>query len=553
MGIVYKLKPEVIARIIEEKKKNQLIGCRKLAKIIYNQFRIKVSKSSINALTKDAGLSMPIGRRPKNPAPPFTPAANLSAPVTSEPPVKVEQPIILPPPTPEAIVPIAPPPAEVIVEEAAHAGLIFLKAADYLLGGTSSIAEIVKHKVSTQTEDVAGKSEYLIYEPLAQKSSLEVEKFLQLFAAQKFNISGLEFYIQELQFKGLNLDIGRSLTRLFREIRCVRIALSNGNILYLDGQLRSTWPTPYIPYGFSNTLHNLKKYINQCFLQENPMVFYIAPDDDAPPEDFFNFIFALGSNAAQISTLTFCTEQLEEAEVMAVPKNIQYKFIFGLGPKQFGGCAQLRILGNFKPLPLGPLGQELYFASGEVTLSQVHLNKSTALMACVLRKSIDGSNNFILITNLTFDKASPEEIAELYLNHWPQYEDTFGDFRRKIGLFAYTAENYRALSLDDFVPGGKSAQDIRDIRMLFGLYLRSLDAYVKRYFMPWGYEENDFPEMVKWFYSLPGKVTLQKDYVAIKIATPANYPRKEDLRYLTRRINEMNILLKDGRKIWVSN
>lgn len=65
MGVVYKLKQEVINFILEEKKAQPNISCRKLTLKIQEKFQTKVSKSSINKIFKNAGLSMPVGRRIK--------------------------------------------------------------------------------------------------------------------------------------------------------------------------------------------------------------------------------------------------------------------------------------------------------------------------------------------------------------------------------------------------------------------------------------------------------------------------------------------------------
>ncbi len=70
MGVTYKLKQEVIDHIIEKKKEDPSLSCRKLAVILQDAFHIEVSKSSINAVIKELNLSNPVGRRaavaPKN-------------------------------------------------------------------------------------------------------------------------------------------------------------------------------------------------------------------------------------------------------------------------------------------------------------------------------------------------------------------------------------------------------------------------------------------------------------------------------------------------------
>ncbi|MFH1191619.1 MAG: hypothetical protein V1670_05430, partial [Candidatus Omnitrophota bacterium] len=65
MGIIHKLKPEVLSFIIENKQNNPALSCRYVTSLILERFHIKVSKSSINSIFKENNLSMPIGRRQK--------------------------------------------------------------------------------------------------------------------------------------------------------------------------------------------------------------------------------------------------------------------------------------------------------------------------------------------------------------------------------------------------------------------------------------------------------------------------------------------------------
>ena len=64
MGVTYKLKEEVVEFIIEQKKENPLLSCRRLVDIIRERFQFPISKSSINTVIKNASLSNPIGRTP---------------------------------------------------------------------------------------------------------------------------------------------------------------------------------------------------------------------------------------------------------------------------------------------------------------------------------------------------------------------------------------------------------------------------------------------------------------------------------------------------------
>jgi len=67
MGVVYKLKQEIVDFIIQQKQENPSLSCRSLAALIENSFQQEVSKSSINKILKTENLSSPVGRRGKIP------------------------------------------------------------------------------------------------------------------------------------------------------------------------------------------------------------------------------------------------------------------------------------------------------------------------------------------------------------------------------------------------------------------------------------------------------------------------------------------------------
>ena len=62
MGVVYKFKKEVIDFVLQQKRTDHDRGCRQLAILTSEKFKIQVSKSSINAIIKNANLSNSVGR-----------------------------------------------------------------------------------------------------------------------------------------------------------------------------------------------------------------------------------------------------------------------------------------------------------------------------------------------------------------------------------------------------------------------------------------------------------------------------------------------------------
>lgn len=63
MGVVHKLKEQVVEYIIIQKQSNPSLGVRQLASLAGSQFQVQISKSSVNNVLKNAALSSSVGRR----------------------------------------------------------------------------------------------------------------------------------------------------------------------------------------------------------------------------------------------------------------------------------------------------------------------------------------------------------------------------------------------------------------------------------------------------------------------------------------------------------
>ncbi|MBP9855479.1 MAG: hypothetical protein KBD53_11485 [Candidatus Omnitrophica bacterium] len=62
MGVIHKLRQEVIDFIIDQKMDHPALGCRALAEVTSEKFSINVSKSSVNSVIKNSQLSSSVGR-----------------------------------------------------------------------------------------------------------------------------------------------------------------------------------------------------------------------------------------------------------------------------------------------------------------------------------------------------------------------------------------------------------------------------------------------------------------------------------------------------------
>jgi hypothetical protein len=137
----------------------------------------------------------------------------------------------------------------------------------------------------------------------------------------------------------------------------------------------------------------------------------------------------------------------------------------------------------------------------------------------------------------------------LYLSHWPNLEEAFQDFSRKIELFTYLGSSQRAfpiekLNLNLAVPP--------DIKGVFASYVKDLDFYLRWHFLAPGYADRDYSTGNEGFYSLPGCITREKEHILATLQPPAGYPYLKDLQYLARRLNEREILHPAGKRLWLT-
>jgi len=563
MGTIYKLKPELINFILEKKKTESRLSCRQFVALIWDKFQVKVSKSSINSLIKEAGLSMPVGRRrkkrrqrpdlavPKPPllteAPAETPSPPLLLPAEETPEIPTQA--VTPP---AAQVPVETPAEEVLLTpkvpeaepswEGESTGAILLKVADCLVRGAYYISEAIRSRAGYHAADLLAKTEALLYSLLVQGPALNS------LIGQSFTSEEISLYSNKLQeFKALGLYIFRIISSIFQEVWCVKVSLGEGMDYYLDGQLHTVWSTSHIPYDFSSTLHHTKSYLDKYFQEDNPLVLFTAPGYEVPPKEFFDFLLNLNSEEKQRLRLTLYGNKFEEIETIPVEKSQKYLFIFGLWSWQFGQFRKVKSMGEFNSFYFEPLKKEFYLAPITLELLQPNRDRTLTLTGAALKTNPNEKIKLVILSNFSSGETSPESLAKIYLSHWPNLEEAFQDFSHKIELFTYTASSQHFFSIELLhLP----AETPEELRKLFILYLKALDLYVKWHFLPAGYEDTDFSTIKERFYNLKTQLKEEKEFILATFIAPSDYAFLRDLEYALRRINEKEIIFTQGKRLW---
>ncbi|MDD4953385.1 MAG: helix-turn-helix domain-containing protein [Candidatus Omnitrophica bacterium] len=505
MGIIHKLKPEIKDFILEQKKTNSRISCRKLSGLLQKKYQIKLSKSSINAIFKNTGLSMPVGRRKR---------------LSSSKPVKetlLQSPL---PATPEA------------PSQERSSGIIILKAVDYLLGGSQRFSEIIQRKIGTDQKDILSQIERIIYGALYMSKEEETKSSLS--------------YLNEFQYvTEIKSDMALQFSNVFRETRNIKVDLSENEVLYLDARLHTIWSTPYTPYDFDVTTSNISSYIHK-HLQENVFLLGMAPVNDIPGKDFFDFINGLYGQEKSILKFTLCGNNFEELEVITPPVDQRCYCVFGAWPWQFREYRKVNKIGEFNPFYFSGLKKYYYIAQVEIELLQPIEQQRVTLIGVALKTALAEKARLLILTNLPAESVSYEKLADDYLNRWPNLEEGFEDFNRKIELFTYTA-GLKSSFLPPKINLNKAVSC--DVKDLLAVYSHALDLYLKCYFAPTQLQKDDSPSMKECFYGLEAIPKKEKNNTFITFSPPAGYPFPQELAYLCRRLNERELFLPDKTRL----
>ena len=543
MGVIHKLKPEIRQFILDEKKAAPSISCRSLSNLILQRFKIEVSKSSINSIFKEAGLSMPVGRTLKNKK-----RVKLEVLLLESKPEKlmVELPLeSKPEKQPEEL-----PKADLQIQipsEMPCSGAIFLKAADCLIGGSLYITELIKDSLNTDGDNLLAKTEGLIYLPLFKKSQDGQISELQALIGSDISFESLMSYNLALQsVTSLGKYIYQVIENASKEVRCIKIDFSTKDSSYIDGQMYTAWSTIYTPYDFSTTICNTSICINNHFKDNVPLVLFTAPGYNAPTKEFFNLILGLESQSKYITGLKIYGNDFEELDSIYLEGAKKRFFVFGMWPWQFVNYRKVIRIGEFKPFYFEPLGLNLYLSEIEIELSQPDINQPLTLKGCALKTLLSENTRLVILSNLTPEMAQLEKLANTYLSRWPNLGETFQDYSRKIEQFTYMGNSHRSFSAECM----GQFLNVPQLKATFENYLQILDLYVRWHFLPESFKDKDFSTAKEQFYGLNAILKRGDGRTVVKFNPPREYLFLKELEYACHRINEKEIILADHSRLW---
>ena len=434
---------------------------------------------------------------------------------------------------------------DILPEDRVCSGAIMLKALDCLIGGSREINAAISRAIEGRPEDSLSLTQALIFKPLFGKDNFSTLKDLigVSFSQEKLN----SCYVQIRQITDIGLDTAKIILDAFTEAKGVKVHFNDGSVIHLDGQLYSSWPAARFPFDFSNTANELKNNLNKYFFQGKPLVLFSPCGYDILPKDFFSLLLNIGSKDNYPDSLTLFGDQLEELDNLSLNYQSGRCLVFGLWPWQFPSSRKVKKIGDFHLKHIEGIGRDLYLGEVEIDLFRASLNQVISLKGCAIKTDLKEKIRLVVL-NSGEQAMSLDELAEIYLSRWPNFEEGAQDFNRKIELFTYANAEPKFFPRDSF--GLDTAGLTKELAEIFATYIKMLDAYLRWHFLPAGYTEKDLSSTSECFYKIPVKLEASRNKVKVKAAVSQDYPFLKDLEYLICRLNERQIKADGGKLLW---
>lgn len=583
MGVVHKLKKEIINFILSQKEVDLSLSCRQLAVLVSETFHIKVAKSSVNKIIKEARLSGPVGRHAL-----FSSAKKFQIPFAKKKELlenfesvegknkEIEIPVI-----PEGtaseltegkrIEKINSSQEEFLIrvnqarsqrssaKRIVYEGMgsVFLKIAQWELGDPSFLTRLIKKNVPG-IEDVLGPrvspdnfenlcDGMLFLKILGQKAGEETgdgqEHALWVLngISDPLPAQRLKESIQTAQIPShVCLEYFNIKEQILHEVKGFKIFLEDGNFFIFDVSLgflaaggediASCWP-------INKAIEFLSRHL---ISNTHSVILNKIPTESEPFKEFCEMVGCFeglaGKNIKRIQVLDKQGEGLADFSIVPLKKRT---FVAGLRParKEFGEYAGMIKRSSKTPYYCEWADKIFYFSEGETHFLEEREKGLKSLRIVIIWEEKKEEPVLAVVTN-NKKILAPELITDYFLR-WPNWES---------GTEGITA--YKTNSCEE-TPGSQPSlfPSLGTWEEIFYDFGNSLHAYCQKKFFPCNDQPLSLETAIDRLYGLAGYFTESKNTLFVTLLTPSNYLYKQEVECAVKMVNESCVEDKKGLRI----
>ncbi|MCD6539810.1 MAG: helix-turn-helix domain-containing protein [Candidatus Omnitrophica bacterium] len=365
-----KLTPEIKSLILKEKKRNPLLGCRKLSLLLKDKYSLVISKSLINKVLISQGVKGKKGR-------------------------KSEFPFLK-------------------IKKVDNCGLLLLKSAE----ADICLSQILKESIGLVFPHYSpDKLEYLIdYFTYGSVLKSLGGEGLALFSNldKPLSAKALRHFLNKFQEEELSYLLRERFSFSLKEVHSLRIVFQNKFSIYIDPEFRSFWRgKELIPPSFSLPFIKVKEKLKK--ISEGEAIFIILgiPCFGKFPPAFIQLLKSLPSGVESLEVIGRRTQVLERLNIRS------FDFILGFLPQEIvakGGAQRISPFVNFK---IPGLEERIYAGEFKIKSSQLIDIKEVRKRFVLIKRQRKEDFCWGIFTNTNF---SLERLVKFYTLAFPYLE-----------------------------------------------------------------------------------------------------------------------------------
>ncbi len=487
MGVVYKLKKEIVDFIINEKKSNPSLGCRNLVNLVAAKFQTKISKSAINGVIKSAQLSSSIGRKPivikshlkvsKNLSFPNALVGNPDVVVTGPPTTNgsprhegtktfggdslgissnLQEPrIVEPSPLREEKVSLKFSQDKGVLCDGA--GCFFLKAAQWELFHRPMLGKMISKNVSPELiSDADTLMDVLLFLPMF--GIRRVEDISSYQGCGLWAIDGLTEGIKPDKFlslvngiqdkKDFSLRLSNEIPQIFFEVAYIKIVLEDQTELVLDAQYRNLRSIKEQSVYYSSPIErSLERLTGKIIANGRPVIIKNISTQIIGRQDEYGFspsVYQLiaafenipGKRMVKAAILDEHGEEISKFAAIPVKRRF---FIMGANICHSEERSDEALPAGRQESQRGKIlrfaqnGEKVLFNEASEFCEESFLVKKNSILTEDLRlraifvKKLDSKDQVlgVILTNIPESAQSSSEVISEYLKEWPDFPLSF--------------------------------------------------------------------------------------------------------------------------------
>lgn len=512
----YKLSEGIKSLVIATKKANKTIGCRSLAEHLFSKCHIKISKSSINKIIREAKLSRTVGR-------PVSRSFRNSA-------------------------------------ASKWAGYVFLLGADRLLKFSAKIAEIfckihpeIHHKFETM-ETVCQAlilSKAFFNVPLEKMMEYNKEELWQLLG-KKVNKRLLKQFVEQFNnLQPIKEQLVRELSTCFQDVHCIKIVLQDDSSYFFDGQLKSIWLNRDVPVDFCITHDSAMDYIKNYIDSDAPWLIFDAPSGEALAHIFSLFILSFEKSEANVYVKNMHFIGIK-GDVIFSYEPVHWKgknFIIGVDPAQHRLVSEFSREVQWQKENLQEIGQELFYSEKTVIFPQHIVDKNVMIRLIIVKGKEGDFTQRGIFTNLDANEWDTPSVIKAYVKKCPDFEKS-PVLYQNIKKTPIYVEDF--LSMEKIYLRLQKIHNCAQLEDVLTIFVDILDLFVKRSFFGQSCQGWSLLKMRELFFKQDGYIQRDlSDFIVYKLFGSNMLRDKTLLIEAVLKFNEQPVADADGRKFWL--